>query len=272
MAISRLAAITSTTVVIAGVGSSPTVRSAPSSAHDITRSRSSMSPTWRWIVGSSARGVPATSLHRGVACRLGDAEVHRRDHRHGDAGDHLQRWVDDAPRAAGRAPAPRARTRPRSSRPGCRCRACRACPSCRGSVTPSDLTGTAMFSTTGVPSSSSTNIVEKTSPTGTWLAEDLATGHAEPAFDGGRRATRLGEVGTAGRHEDDALVGDPPQGRLGTGQSRRQRHAVNSVTCWCIAEASAVEPQAWASSRWAIATSRIVPPRPPSSSGTAIAR
>ena len=40
-------------------------------------------------------------------------------------------------------------------------------------VTPSARTGTAMLSTTGVPSSSSTNIVENTSPAGTWLQKDL---------------------------------------------------------------------------------------------------
>ena len=56
------------------------------------------------------------------------------------------------------------------------------------------------------------------------------------------------------------------------GRPRRYRHAVNSVTCWCIAEASAVDPQDLASVRWAMVTSRIVAPRPPSSSGTAIAR
>ena len=55
-------------------------------------------------------------------------------------------------------------------------------------VTPSAFTGTAMFRTTGSSPSSSTNIVENTSPTGTWLAKTLcpltwnppSTGTARP--------------------------------------------------------------------------------------------
>ena len=41
---------------------------------------------------------------------------------------------------------------------------------------------------------------------------------------------------------------------------------------WCIVDARAVDAQWWASSFWAIATCRIVAPRPPSSSGTARAK
>ena len=55
-------------------------------------------------------------------------------------------------------------------------------------VTPSAWTGTAMFSTTGVPSSSSTNIVENTSPTGTWLAKTLCPVTRKPPSTGFGRA------------------------------------------------------------------------------------
>ena len=75
MATSRLAAITSTTVAIDGVGSSPTVRRAPSSAHDITRRRSSISPTWRWIARILGARSAGHGRDGGVARRLGDAEV-----------------------------------------------------------------------------------------------------------------------------------------------------------------------------------------------------
>ena len=129
-----------------------------------------------------------------------------------------------------------------------------------------------MFSTTGVPSSSSTNIVENTSPTGTWLQKTLRPDTRNPPSTA--VAVPRGWVKSAPPVDTRTMPSVAIRRSVASapGSPRRQRHAVNSVTCMCIAEASAVEPQAWASSRWAIATSRIVPPRPPSSSGTAIAR
>ncbi len=48
--------------------------------------------------------------------------------------------------------------------------------------------------------------------------EHLPAGDAVAAVDLGRGAARVGEVGTAGGDEHDALVGDPAQGGLGAGQ------------------------------------------------------
>ena len=54
---------------------------------------------------------------------------------------------------------------------------------------------------------------------GRLAGEDLATGDPVAAVDLDRLATRVGEVGAAGRDEQDALVGDAAQGGLGAGEA-----------------------------------------------------
>ena len=139
-------------------------------------------------------------------------------------------------------------------------------------VTPSARTGTAMLRTTGSGPSWSTNIVENTSPTGTWLAKTLRPVTLYPPSTGTARPR--GWVKSAPPVETRTIRSPAMRRSVASapGRPRRYRHAVNRVTCWCIAEASAVDPHDRARARWAMVTSRIVAPRPPSSSGTAIAR
>ena len=83
--------------------------------------------------------------------------------------------------------------------------------------------------------SSNGNIVDIAMPTGPWLAENLiarTSGPRRPA----PLAAGVGEVGAAGGDEHDAVVRRRrTQRSFGTGQTRRWRHAVNAVTCWCMA-------------------------------------
>ena len=126
-----------------------------------------------------------------------------------------------------------------------------------------------MLSTTGSsPSSSSTNIVEKTSPTGTWLANTLRPRHPEPTVDRRRRPARPGEVGAAGRDEDDALVGDAAQRGLGTGQSPpvAPRREQRDVMCIADGERASIR-SAWPARAGPSPPGGSWRPRPPSSLG-----
>ena len=138
--------------------------------------------------------------------------------------------------------------------------------------TPSARTGTAMLSTVGVPSSSSANIVENTFPTGTWLQNTLRPETRYPPSTG--TAVPRGRVKSAPPVETRTSPSSAILRKVASapGSPRRYRHAVNNVTCMCMADASAVEPHHRARWRCAIAVSRIVAPRPPSSSGTGRAR
>ena len=103
-ATSRLAAITSTTVAIDGVRSSPTVAQRAVEGprhHPQAVVHGADLALDRWVVGARGAGDGGD---RGIAGRLGDAEVDAGDHGHGDADDDLQRRVDDAERPAGEHP------------------------------------------------------------------------------------------------------------------------------------------------------------------------
>ncbi len=96
--------------------------------------------------------------------------------------------------------------------------------------------------------------MERTSPTGDWLAKILRPLTRKPPST--FTAVPLGRVVSAPPVDTRTMPSSATRRRVASapGRPRRWRQAVKSTTWWCITDARAVEAQWRASSRWAIAT------------------